>query len=125
MKLTAELILRSPENINPCKDRELNLREDFGTSCISLNTLILTNNRLVNLQDLDALAMLPSLKYLSLLDNIIDYKKVSQQERDESKELFGPSKSIKQPASASKTFSPGEPLKITTPAKKSDKMVTN
>ncbi|GAM23848.1 hypothetical protein SAMD00019534_070230 [Acytostelium subglobosum LB1] len=184
MKLTADLITRAPELINPCRERELNLRgnkisilenlgatkdqfdtldfsdneiarlenfpplkrlkslyfcnnhiikitEEFGESLPSLTTLILTNNRLLNLSDLDPLAKLPSLKYLSLMENIctkkqnyrlylihivphlkiIDFKKVTQQERDESKAIYGQSKkSIKQSKTATtgKTFIPGE-----------------
>eukprot|EP01132_Coremiostelium_polycephalum_P008622 gene8622-10612_t len=185
MKLTSELILRAPELINPCLDRELNLRgnkisyienlgvtkdqydtidfsdneiiklenfpllsrvktlffnnnhisrfeEDFGTSLPNLESLILSNNRVINLSDLEPLVSLPKLKYLSLLDNIvakkqnyrlyliylmpklkiIDFKKVKQTERDESRKIFGVSKSVldkyKDKSSSKSTFVPGE-----------------
>ena len=39
-----------------------------------LHTLIVTNNRLVNLAEIDPLASLPKLKFLSLLDNSITKK---------------------------------------------------
>ena len=39
-----------------------------------LQTLVLTNNRLVNLVDLDPLAALVNLQTLSLLDNIVTKK---------------------------------------------------
>jgi U2 small nuclear ribonucleoprotein A' len=64
-----------------------------------LHTLVLTNNRLTNLAEIDPLASLPKLQYLSLLDNtvtkqpdyrlyvihklkhlrLLDFKKVKQQ----------------------------------------------
>ena len=39
-----------------------------------LHTLVLTNNRLVNLVEIDPLASIPKLQYLSLLDNNITKK---------------------------------------------------
>lgn len=39
-----------------------------------LHTLVLTNNRLVNLVEIDPLASLPNLHFLSLLDNNITKK---------------------------------------------------
>jgi len=162
MRLTAEVILRSPDSINPCKDRELNLRgykissienlgvtkdqfdtidfsdneisklenfpllnrvktlffnnnhvsrfdEDFGLTLPNLTTLVLSNNKIMQLSDLEPLTKLKNIKYLSLLDNpvtkkqnyrlyliylvprlkIIDFKKIKQTERDESKKIFG------------------------------------
>jgi U2 small nuclear ribonucleoprotein A' len=64
-----------------------------------LHTLVLTNNRLTNLAEIDPLASLPKLQFLSLLDNtvtkqpdyrlyvihklkhlrLLDFKKVKQQ----------------------------------------------
>jgi U2 small nuclear ribonucleoprotein A' len=73
----------------------------LGESLPKLDTLILTNNRLVNLHDIDPLAEITTLKTLSLLDNVItkkphyrlyiihklptlrllDFKKIKQKER--------------------------------------------
>ncbi|KAF2078578.1 hypothetical protein CYY_000078 [Polysphondylium violaceum] len=162
MRLTAEVILRAHDSINPCKDRELNLRgykissienlgvtkdqfdtidfsdneisklenfpllnrvktlffnnnhisrfdEDFGLTLPNLTTLVLSNNKLIQLSDLEPLTKLKNIKYLSLLDNpvtkkqnyrlyliylvprlkILDFKKIKQIERDESKKIFG------------------------------------
>ncbi|EGG18027.1 leucine-rich repeat-containing protein [Cavenderia fasciculata] len=114
------------------------IADDFGESLVNLHTLILTNNRITNLADLDALANFPALKYISLLDNVctkkqnyrlylvyilprlkvIDFKKISQEERDRSKEIYGPSKIVKEKLQKlkdqqlkQKTFEPGEGLK--------------
>ena len=46
----------------------------FAEFLPKLHTLILTNNRLVNLVELDPLASLPKLQTLSLLDNNITKK---------------------------------------------------
>jgi len=164
MRLTSELILRSPSYFNPIKEREIDLRgnkisvlENLGTtqdqydcidlsdneitklenfpllnrlrtlflntnriakivpnlgeSLVNLETLILNNNKLINLSDIDNLADLPSLKRLSLLDNLItkkqhyrlyvinklphlkllDFRKIKQKERVAAQKLFGPS----------------------------------
>jgi len=164
MRLTADLILRSPSYFNPIKEREIDLRgnkisvienlgatqdqydcidlsdneisklENFpllnrlrtlflntnriskiapnlGESLLNLETLILNNNKLTNLSDIDTLAHLPSLRRLSLLDNLItkkqqyrlyiihklphlkllDFRKIKQKERIEAQKQFGPS----------------------------------
>ncbi|XP_010548874.1 PREDICTED: U2 small nuclear ribonucleoprotein A' [Tarenaya hassleriana] len=161
VKLTADLIWKSPHFFNAIKERELDLRgnkisvienlgatedqfdtidlsdneivklENFphlnrlGTLLINnnritrinpnigeflpkLHTLILTNNRLVNLIEIDPLASIPKLQYLSLLDNnitkkpnyrlyvihklkslrVLDFKKVKAKERAEAANLF-------------------------------------
>ena len=46
----------------------------MGESLPNLETLVLAGNKLVNLQDIDNLAELPSLLRLSLLDNLITKK---------------------------------------------------
>ncbi|KAK8443658.1 hypothetical protein SEVIR_9G009000v4 [Setaria viridis] len=152
VRLTADLIWKSPHFFNAIKERELDLRgnkiavienlgatedqfdtidlsdneivklENFpymnrlGTLLVNnnritrinpnlgeflpkLHTLVLTNNRLTNLAEIDPLASLPKLQYLSLLDNtvtkqpdyrlyvihklkhlrLLDFKKVKQQ----------------------------------------------
>jgi len=164
MRLTADLILRSPSYFNPIKEREIDLRgnkisvienlgatqdqydcidlsdneitklENFpllnrlrtlflntnriskiapnlGESLLNLETLILNNNKLTNLSDIDHLAHLPSLRRLSLLDNLItkkqhyrlymihklphlkllDFRKIKQKERVEAQKQFGAS----------------------------------
>lgn len=184
VRLTADLIWKSPHFFNAIKERELDLRgnkiavienlgatenqfdtidisdneivklENFphlnrlGTLLINnnritrinpnigeflpkLHTLILTNNRLVNLVEIDPLASLPKLQYLSLLDNnitkkpnyrlyvihrlkklrVLDFKKVKQKERTEAGNLFA-SKEAEEEAKKvpAKTFTPGEVL---------------
>ncbi|XWS29999.1 hypothetical protein CRYUN_Cryun24cG0080200 [Craigia yunnanensis] len=127
VKLTADLIWKSPHFFNALKERELDLRgnkiavienlgatEDqfdtidlsdneivkldnfpylsrLGTLLINnnritrinlnigeflrkLHSLVLTNNRLVNLVEIDPLSSLPKLQFLSLLDNNITKK---------------------------------------------------
>jgi len=171
MRLTAELILKSPNFLNPIKEREIDLRgnkiaviENLGATqdqfdCIDfsdneiikvdgfpllqrlrtlllnnnlvarianslgeslphLDTLILTNNRIINLSDIDSLAELPSLRRLSLLENMItkkqhyrlyiiyklpqlkllDFRKIKQKERLASEKLFGSQAKPKQSA---------------------------
>ncbi|KAJ6834719.1 U2 small nuclear ribonucleoprotein A' [Iris pallida] len=184
VRLTADLIWKSPHFFNAIKERELDLRgnkiavienlgatedqfdtidmtdneivklENFphlnrlGTLLINnnritrinpnigeflpkLHTLILTNNRLVNLVEIDPLASLPKLQHLSLLDNnitkkpnyrlyvihklkklrVLDFKKVKQKERIEAGNLFA-SKEAEEEAKKipAKTFTPGEVL---------------
>ncbi|KAG2453822.1 hypothetical protein HYH02_002029 [Chlamydomonas schloesseri] len=94
----------------------------------NLETLILTNNRINNLQDIDPLATLSKLQDLSLHGNpvmtkpnyrlyvisklprlkVLDFKKVKQKERDAAKALFSSEEA--QTAHASKTFEPDEDL---------------
>eukprot|EP00193_Tetraselmis_chui_P017415 CAMPEP_0177783408 /NCGR_PEP_ID=MMETSP0491_2-20121128/19087_1 /TAXON_ID=63592 /ORGANISM="Tetraselmis chuii, Strain PLY429" /LENGTH=199 /DNA_ID=CAMNT_0019303977 /DNA_START=244 /DNA_END=840 /DNA_ORIENTATION=- len=178
-RLTAELILRSPQYMNCCKEYELDLRgnkvaeiENLGATenqfdsidlsdnaivrlegfpslkrlkqlllsnnrimrvakgleaqIPSLEMLVLSNNRFVNLSDVDPLATLPKLKYLSLLDNaitkkpdyrlyvisrlkhlkVLDFKKIKEKERAEAQAKF-PSEEEMSAADA-KTFEPGE-----------------
>jgi len=77
------------------------INPNLGEFLPKLHTLVLTNNRLTNLAEIDPLASLPKLQYLSLLDNtvtkqpdyrlyvihklkhlrLLDFKKVKQQER--------------------------------------------
>lgn len=103
----------------------------LGESLPKLDTLILTNNRLVNLSDLDPLSDLITLKTLSLIDNVVtkkpyyrlyvihklpnlrllDFKKIKEKERAESVKMFGPplkvtKKKGKKPQP--QTFTPGQ-----------------
>lgn len=182
VKLTADLIWRSPHFFNALKERELDLRgnkiavienlgatedqfdtidlsdneivklENFphlnrlGTLLVNnnritrinpnlgeflpkLHSLVLTNNRLVNLAEIDPLASLPKLQFLSLLDNnitkkpnyrlyvifklkslrVLDFKKVKAKERLEAENLFS-SKEVEEEVKKEsvKTFTPGE-----------------
>ncbi|XP_059448149.1 U2 small nuclear ribonucleoprotein A' [Corylus avellana] len=182
VRLTAELIWKSPHFFNAVRERELDLRgnkisvienlgatedqfdtidlsendivrlENFphlnrlGTLLINknritrinpnigeflpkLHTLVLTNNKLVNLVEIDPLASLPKLQFLSLLDNnitkkpnyrlyvinklkllrVLDFKKVKNKERMEASNLFA-SKEVEEEAKkeSTKTFTPGE-----------------
>jgi len=52
----------------------LNLNCLFTEFLLKLHSLILTNNRLVNLAEIDPLASLPKLQFLSLLDNNVTKK---------------------------------------------------
>ncbi|KAL6972938.1 hypothetical protein U1Q18_027112 [Sarracenia purpurea var. burkii] len=161
VRLTADLIWKSPHFFNAIRERELDLRgnkipvienlgatedqfdtidlsdneivklENFpylsrlGTLLVNnnritrinpnigeflpkLHTLVLTNNRLTNLVEIDPLASLPKLQFLSLLDNnitkkpnyrlyvihklkslrLLDFKKVKHKERIEARNLF-------------------------------------
>jgi len=116
----------------------------LGESLTKLETLILTNNRLVNLSDLDPLSDLTNLRTLSLIDNVVakkpyyrlyiihklpglrllDFKKIKQKERAESVKMFGPPLKVvrqkkKGPAKAApaNTFIPGQAAPAaTTPA---------
>ncbi|ORX45651.1 L domain-like protein [Hesseltinella vesiculosa] len=74
----------------------------------NLKSLILTNNAMTDLAEVDALATLPSLEFLSFLDNpvskkpdyrlyvihklpqvrVLDFKKVSQKEREQAQAMF-------------------------------------
>ncbi|KAJ1292686.1 hypothetical protein BS78_01G009200 [Paspalum vaginatum] len=183
VRLTADLIWKSPHFFNAIKERELDLRgnkiavienlgatedqfdtidlsdneivklENFpylnrlGTLLVNnnritrinpnlgeflpkLHTLVLTNNRLTNLAEIDPLASLPKLQFLSLLDNtvtkqpdyrlyvihklkhlrLLDFKKVKQQERAAAAQKFR-SKEAEEEAKKvpAKTFAPGVP----------------
>ncbi|KXZ55630.1 hypothetical protein GPECTOR_2g1180 [Gonium pectorale] len=94
----------------------------------NLEVLILTNNRINNLQDIDPLATLRKLEHLSLHGNpvvmkpnyrlyvvsklpqlkVLDFKKVKQKEREAAKATFGSEEA--QATHASKTFEPDEDL---------------
>jgi len=84
--------------------------DGLGTSLPNLEYLVLTNNRISDLADLDSLGELKNLRILSLIKNpvvtnskhyrlylinklpklrILDFKKISQKERDDALELFG------------------------------------
>ncbi|XP_027363822.1 U2 small nuclear ribonucleoprotein A' [Abrus precatorius] len=182
VRLTADLIWKSPHFFNAIKERELDLRgnkiavienlgatEDqfdtidlsdneivklenlpylnrLGTILINnnritrinpnigeflpqLHTLVLTNNRIANLVEIDPLASLPKLQFLSLLDNnitkkanyrlyvisklkslrVLDFKKVKNKERLEAKSLFASKEVIEEvQRTPVKTLSPGE-----------------
>ncbi|KAK1407128.1 hypothetical protein QVD17_38739 [Tagetes erecta] len=182
VRLTADLIWKSPHFFNALRERELDLRgnkiptienlgateDQFDTIDLSdneivklenfphlnrlgtlllnnnritrinpnigeflpkLHSLVLTNNRLVNLVEIDPLASLPKLQYLSLLDNnitkkpnyrlyvihklkplrLLDFKKVKQKERLEAAKLFASKEAEEEAKKLSvKTFVPGE-----------------
>ncbi|KVH99031.1 Leucine-rich repeat-containing protein [Cynara cardunculus var. scolymus] len=182
VRLTADLIWKSPHFFNALRERELDLRgnkiavienlgateDQFDTIDLSdneivklenfpnlnrlgtllfnnnritrinpnigeflpkLHSLVLTNNRLVNLVEIDPLASLPKLQFLSLLDNnitkkpnyrlyvihklkalrLLDFKKVKQKERIEAASLFASEEAEEEAKKESvKTFVPGE-----------------
>lgn len=110
-------------------NRITRINPNIGEYLPKLHTLVLTNNRLVNLVEIDPLASLPKLRFLSLLDNnitkkpnyrlyviyklkslrLLDFKKVKQKERIEAENLFA-SKEAEEEAKREpvKTFTPGE-----------------
>jgi len=113
----------------------------LSESLPNIDTLILTNNRIVNLADLDPLSDLSTLRNLSIIDNVVskkpnyrfyvisklpdlrvlDFKKIKRKEREESEKLYGApvrkqkgkKKTQKQVA---KTFIPGEASDSSAPA---------
>ncbi|KAL6003660.1 hypothetical protein ACLOJK_023893 [Asimina triloba] len=110
-------------------NRITRINPNIGEFLPKLHTLILTNNRLVNLVEIDPLTSLPKLQFLSLLDNnitkkpnyrlyvihklkklrLLDFKKVKQKERDEAEKLFASKEAIEEVKKQSvKTFTPGE-----------------
>lgn len=110
-------------------NRITRINPNIGEFLPNLHTLILTNNRLVNLAEIDPLASFPKLQFLSLLDNnitkkpnyrlyvihklkslrLLDFKKVKNKERLEAENLFA-SKEVEEEVKreSTKTFTPGE-----------------
>lgn len=94
----------------------------------NLETLVLTNNKIMDVKDLDPLSTLPRLETLCLIGNpvslkkeyrlyaisrcphlkILDWKKVKQKERDEALKVYGTLEQQQQ--QADNTFEPGEGL---------------
>ncbi|XP_045084758.1 U2 small nuclear ribonucleoprotein A'-like [Aegilops tauschii subsp. strangulata] len=84
------------------------INPNLGEFLPKMHTLVLTNNRLTSLAEIDPLASLPKLQFLSILDNtvtkqpdyrlyvihklkhlrLLDFKKVNQQERAEAAQKF-------------------------------------
>ncbi|TPX57075.1 hypothetical protein PhCBS80983_g04092 [Powellomyces hirtus] len=108
---------------------------DLGKHLPNLTTLILTNNMIEELGDLDPLAELEHLQWLSLMDNpvatkkyyrsyvihrcpkvrILDFRAVKEKERRQAAEMFSGTEGTQLAASLSaqnaRTFEPGEGLK--------------
>ncbi|CAL5361694.1 unnamed protein product [Camellia sinensis] len=110
-------------------NRITRINPSIGEFLPKLHTLVLTNNRLTNLVEIDPLASLTKLQFLSLLDNnitkkpnyclyvihklkslhVLDFKKVKHKERIEAHNLFSSQESEEQGENESaKTFIPGE-----------------
>nr|GLL35236.1 U2 small nuclear ribonucleoprotein A' [Ipomoea trifida] len=110
-------------------NRITRINPKIGEFLPKLHTLVLTNNRLTNLAEIDPLASLPKLQFLSLLDNnitkkpnyrlyvihklkslrLLDFRKVKQKERMEANNLFASQEAEEQAKKESvKTFVPGE-----------------
>lgn len=114
-------------------NRITRINPNIGEFLPNLHTLVLTNNRLVNLVEIDPLASLPKLQFLSLLDNnitkkpnyrlyvinklkflrVLDFKKVKNKERMEARNLFA-SKEVEEEIKkeSAKTFTPVEVPKV-------------
>ncbi|XBH74860.1 hypothetical protein VPH35_101729 [Triticum aestivum] len=89
-------------------NRITRINPNLGEFLPKMHTLVLTNNRLTSLAEIDPLASLPKLQFLSLLDNtvtkqpdyrlyvihklkhlrLLDFKKVKQQERADAAQKF-------------------------------------
>ncbi|KAK8556604.1 hypothetical protein V6N13_064625 [Hibiscus sabdariffa] len=110
-------------------NRVTRINPNIGEFLPKVHTLVLTNNRLVNLVEIDPLASLPKLQFLSLLDNnitkkpnyrlyvihklkslrVLDFKKVKAKERLEAENLFA-SKEVEEEIKkeSTKTIAPKE-----------------
>lgn len=110
-------------------NRITRINPNIGEFLPKLHTLVLTNNRLNNLVEIDPLASLPRLQFLSLLDNnitkkpnyrlyvihklrslrLLDFKKVKYKERVEADKMFASKEAEEEAKKESvKTFIPGE-----------------
>ncbi|GFZ11898.1 U2 small nuclear ribonucleoprotein A [Actinidia rufa] len=106
-------------------NRITRINPKIGEFLPKLHSLVLTNNRLTNLVEIDPLASLPKLQFLSLLDNnitkkpnyrlyvihklkslrLLDFKKVKHKERIEAQNLFSSQEAEEQAKKESaKTF---------------------
>ncbi|KAM9976520.1 hypothetical protein ACTFIR_010361 [Dictyostelium discoideum] len=70
MRLTAELILKSPDYINPCKDRELNLRgnkissiENLGATKNQFDTIDFSDNEISKVENFPKLERVKTLLF--------------------------------------------------------------
>lgn len=109
-------------------NRVSKIERKLEDSIPNLEALILTNNKLTNLQDLDPLASLPYLKMISLIGNpvalkpnyrlyviskckalkVLDFRKVNQKEREEAHKKFPTDEAAAQ--HGANTFEPEEDL---------------
>jgi len=96
-------------------NRIIRVVPNLGEQLPNLETVVLSNNKIQNLSDLDTLAELPSLRRLSLLDNLVtkkphyrlyvihklpklkllDFRKIKEKERLASTKLFGAPEAVK------------------------------
>jgi len=109
------------------------IAENLGRAFPNLEHLVLTNNRFTTLKELEPLAMLPSLKMLSMVDNpvtkqqhyrafliamlpklcVLDFQKVKPAERQAAEATYGAASAAKRQKTgadaAANTFVPGAP----------------
>nr|XP_023408624.1 U2 small nuclear ribonucleoprotein A' [Loxodonta africana] len=132
-KLDGFPLLRRLKTLLVNNNRICRIGEGLDQSLPCLTELILTNNSLVELGDLDPLAALKSLTYLSILRNpvtnkkhyrlyviykvpqvrVLDFQKVKLKERQEAEKMFKGKRGAqlaKDIARRSKTFNPGAGL---------------
>ncbi|XP_055230467.1 U2 small nuclear ribonucleoprotein A'-like [Gorilla gorilla gorilla] len=132
-KLDGFPLLRRLKTMLVNNNRICRIGEGLDQALPCLTELILTNNRLVELGDLDPLASLKSLTYLSILRNpvtnkkhyrlyviykvpqvrVLDFQKMKLKERQEAEKMFKGkrgSQLAKDIARRSKTFNPGAGL---------------
>lgn len=108
---------------------------NLSESLPNIESLILTNNRIVNLPDLDPLADLATLRTLSVLENVVskkpnyrlyiitklpdlrilDFRKVKRKEREEAVKLFGPP--FRKPKKGQKNQQPAQQAPAAEPSK--------
>ncbi|KAL9256914.1 U2 small nuclear ribonucleoprotein A'-like protein [Drosera capensis] len=112
-----------------CSKSDMSIPHIFADFLPKLHSLILTNNRLTNLTEIDPLASLSKLQFLSLLDNsitkksnyrlyviyrlkalrVLDFKKVKKKERLEAENMFASMEAVEMVKTVeTKTFTPGE-----------------
>ncbi|KAL3529021.1 hypothetical protein ACH5RR_008343 [Cinchona calisaya] len=131
VKLENFLLLNRLGTLLLNNNRITRINPNLGELLPKLHSLVLTNNRLTNLVEIDPLASLPKLQFLSLLDNnitkkpnyrlyvihklkslrVLDFKKVKQKERLEANGLFASQEAEEEAKKVSaKTFVTGEVL---------------
>uniref|UniRef100_T1J0P1 Probable U2 small nuclear ribonucleoprotein A' n=1 Tax=Strigamia maritima TaxID=126957 RepID=T1J0P1_STRMM len=131
-------LLRRLKSLLLNNNRIVRVAEDLQETLPSLESLILTNNLIQDLNDLDPLVTVKSLRCLSLVKNpvinrrhyreyliyklpqltLLDFKKIKMKERDEANKLFKSKKGKqleKEIARKAKTFVPGAELEVERP----------
>ncbi|XP_047314658.1 U2 small nuclear ribonucleoprotein A'-like [Impatiens glandulifera] len=125
-------------------NRITRINPNIGEFLPKLHTLVLTSNRLTNLVEIDPLASLPNLQFLTLLDNnitkkpnyrlyvihklkslrVLDFKKVKLKERIQAQNLFASKEAEEEAKKESvKTFVPKEAAVVSKEVQQTPKKV--